>query len=511
MKNRNQFAGLLLMTALLFGGIIRFSAPLNAQGPVNDGGLFLQMTHDLQVNHFVLPEYTTYNNAGIPFAYPPLGFYLVGFIQKLAGVSLFALFTYLPALFSTLAILTFNFLALELTRDTLKASLAALLFAVIPKSYDWFIMGGGTIRALGLALSFLVLKYAYRLFTTGESRFVLPTSICTALLILSHPETTFHTAFSTLVLAIFFLRGRKGVFNSILVVILAVAFTSPWWLTALLRHGIGPFQSALGVGISSRDVALSLLYFFQFNLSGEIVLALVAMLGLIGLVMDLRSRDFFLVAWIGLTFIVEPRAAPFASLTPLILLAVKGFDSALTGLGYPNQLLSGFDAKGARNILLGLVAYTFMSGIIFSMRIGNEFRILPQERETLDWIVQNTPQESRFLVLTGETGLSDPLSEWFPALTGRVSLLTAQGHEWTPRSPLLENLRAYNKAQSCLKGGQDCISSWDFDYVYLRKVRPMPEGNVEERPSILDVSLRGSRDFEVVFENDVAIIYRPVR
>lgn len=41
MNNRKQFAGLLLMTALLFGGIIRFARPLSAQGPVNDSGLFL--------------------------------------------------------------------------------------------------------------------------------------------------------------------------------------------------------------------------------------------------------------------------------------------------------------------------------------------------------------------------------------------------------------------------------------------------------------------------------------
>ena len=510
MQNKNQFAGLLLLTALLFGGIIRFAAPMSAQGPVNDGGLFLQMTHDLQANHFVLPQYTTYNDAGIPFAYPPLGFYLVGVIQGISGILLFDLFTYLPVVFCTLAILAFYFLALELTQDPLKASLAALFYAVLPKSFDWFIMGGGTLRAIGLVFSFLALKYAYRLFTTKDARAVFPTALFAALLILSHPETSFQIAFSTLVFALFFLRGRKSILYSVYVLLLVAVFTSPWWLVLLTRYGTAPLQAALSVGTGLPDLATAILYFFQFNLGGEPILTVVAVLGLIGLVWDIRHRDFFLLAWVGSTFLIEPRAAPFASLTPLILLAIKGLDATLTGLGFPQDLANGFESKGARSILLGLVTYTFMSGMIYSMQLGNQFRILPQEYQTLEWIRQNAPQTSRFLVLTGESSLTDPLSEWFPALTGRVSLLTVQGHEWTIDSPLPENLRAYNQAQACLDDDGACLSAWDFDYVYIRKVKPMPEGNVVLQPSILDVSLRGSQDYRVIFENGTAVIYQPV-
>ena len=511
MEKRNQFAGLLLMTALLFGGIIRFAAPMSAQGPVNDGGLFMQMTQDLQENHFSLPEYTTYNDAGIPFAYPPLGFYLVGAIQSISGISLFDLFTYLPAVFCTLAILTFYFLALEFTQDTLEASIAALFYAVLPKSIDWFIMGGGTLRAIGVIFSFLVLKFAYRLFTAKDARAVLPTVIFAALLILTHPETSFQVAFSTLVLAIFFLRGRKSILHSFYVVFLVMVLTSPWWLVLLMRYGTAPLQAALNVGAGLPNMATTILYFFQFHLGGEAILSVIAVLGLIGLVWDIRNWDFFLLAWVGSTFLIEPRAAPFASLTPLILLAIKGLDATLTGLGYPQDLTNGFESKGARGVLLGLVTYTFMSGVIYSMQLGNQFRILPQERDTMSWIVQNTKPASRFLVLTGEASLTDPLSEWFPALTGRISLLTAQGHEWTLDSPLLKNLRAYNQAQACLNENESCLSAWDFDYVYIRKVRPMPEGNVVESPSILGFSLREAQDYKIIFENEAAVIYQPVR
>ena len=511
METRKQFAGLLLMTALLFGGIIRYVAPMSAQGPVNDGGLFMQMTQDLQANHYVLPEYTTYNNADIPFAYPPFGFYLAGAIQSMTGISLFTLFTYLPVLFCTLAILAFYFLVLELTLDPLKGSLAAFFYAVAPKSIDWFIMGGGTLRAIGVIFSFLVLKYAYRMFKTKDTQSILLTAVFASLLILTHPETLFQTAFSTLALALFFLRGRKSVLNVIYVVILIVTFTAPWWFLMLTRYGTGPYQAALGFGTSKLGLATTLLYFFQFNLGGEAILTVIAVLGLIGLVWDIRQRDFFLLTWIGITFLIEPRAAPFASLTPLILLAVKGFDATLNGLGFPQDLANGFESKSARGVILGLVAYTFMSGAIYSMQLGNEYRLLPQERDALNWIAQNTVSESRFLVLTGDSSLGDPLSEWFPVLTGRVSILTVQGHEWTPEQPLLESRLWYGKAQACLKKDEACLSDWEFDYVYLRKVHPMPEGNVEDRPSILGVSLGESQRYKVVFENETAVIYQSIR
>ena len=505
MNQRQQFATLILITAFLFGLMIRLAAPMNAGGPVNDGGLFLQMTRDLQENHFALPAFTTYNDSNIPFAYPPLGFYITGTIQSLTNISLLTLFTYLPAILSAFAILAFYFLALQFTGDQLKASLAALFYAMIPKSFDWAIMGGGITRAPAICFSFLTLAFAYRLFTTKDARHIIPTSLFAALLTATHPEITFQTAFSVLVLALFFLRGRKSIFHSIIIVVIIVALTSPWWLTVLNRHGLAPFQAALGA--HPRDFGTSLLYLFQFNLSGEAILAMVAVLGLIGLVLDFRHHDFFLPAWIGLSFLSDPRAAPFASLPPLILLAVKGFESTLKGLGESAPIEAGLSSKFSRYVLFGAIAYLFLSGMISSMQFGNGLRLLPEERQALNWIVDNTEKDNRFLVLTGDAALSDPLSEWFPALTERVSIVTVQGHEWTPDSPLQENVRTYNRTQLCLNSDSSCLSNWDFDYLYIRKVKPQKEGGVQAHVSLLEASLRASNEYSIVYDSDVAVIF----
>jgi hypothetical protein len=502
---RTQFSNFILATAFLFGLIVRLAAPLTARGPVNDGGLFLQMSRDLQENHFLLPAFTTYNHAGIPFAYPPLGFYLVAGLQSLTRIPLITLFAYLPALLSSFAILALYFLALQITGDKMKASLAALFYALVPMSFDWMIMGGGVTRAPALIFSFLTLAFAYRLFTTKQSPYIVLTSIFAALVVLTHPEIALQTAFIVFILALFFLRSRRSILQTMAVAALTIVLISPWWLTVLNRHGLAPFQAALGA--HPRDYAASLMYLFQFNLSGEVVLAVIAVLGLIGFLLDLRERNFFLPVWIGFSYLTDPRAAPFASLIPLVLLAVKGFNSVLTGLGLTSQIENGFGSKTALNILLGLVAYSFMSGMIASLWIGNELRLLPGESQAMNWIVQNTPSDSLFLILTGDAALSDPLSEWFPALTGRRSIMTVQGHEWTPNSPLRQNLYTYTRAQSCLLGDLQCLSNWDFDYLYIRKVKPQKDGNTTQHFSLLETSLRSSQEYVIAYESSTAVIF----
>ena len=502
MQNKDQFAKLLLVTAILFGALIRFAAPLNAQGPVNDGGLFLQMTQDLQANEFSLPEYSTYNDANIPFAYPPFGFYLLGFIQSLTGISLFVLYTWLPALFSTLAIFALYFLALELTRDPLKASAASLFYACVPKSFDWFIMGGGVTRAPAILFAFLALAFVYRLFVTRETRYVIHVSVLSSLLVLTHPEVAYHTAFTVLIFTVFFMRDKRSVFHSLAVVVLVLIFTSPWWFTVLQRHGIETFQTVLAA--HPRSFTSQFLFRSQFNLAGEILLTVVGVFALIGLIGEIRKRDFFLIVWIALGGLV-------VSLAGFILLAINGLESTLKGLGDLAPFDSGFSSKTSRYMLIGLSAYMLMAGLIASSFYGYEFRLLPGEHAVMDWLRQNTDSSAEFLVVTGDTSLIDPLSEWFPVLAGRVSLATVQGHEWTPEQPLPASVGNYNRLQGCVNQDAMCLDAWEYDYVYLRKIKPMREGNVEPRYSILDVSLRNSDDFGIVFENDEAVIYQPIR
>ena len=71
----------------MIGFAVRLASALQTQFPLNDGGLFYDMIVDLQGADYSLPIYATYNQAEIPFAYPPLAFYVTGLLADLLHVT----------------------------------------------------------------------------------------------------------------------------------------------------------------------------------------------------------------------------------------------------------------------------------------------------------------------------------------------------------------------------------------------------------------------------------------
>ncbi len=122
--------------------------------PLNDGGLFYTMIQDLKENNFKLPIFTTYNQAQIPFAYPPLSFYLAGFISKVLPIPLIEILHFLPLIISLLTIPIFFLVAKNFWGKEI-AIIPTLIFVLLPRSFIWIIMGGGIARSLGLFLAFL--------------------------------------------------------------------------------------------------------------------------------------------------------------------------------------------------------------------------------------------------------------------------------------------------------------------------------------------------------------------
>ena len=199
-----------LILSLLVGGYIRLSMGLTATFPLNDGGLFYQMTQELVANHFRLPLFTAYNHLDIPFAYPPLAFYLTGALNQLFGWSLLDIYRIFPAVITVLTIPAFYLLARDLTDDDNHLSLAVLIFALLPVTYVWAIMGGGVARSLAYLFALLALHYVIKLFRNQRNKYLLPAALLLSAAILSHPETGFHTAVSVPVLWFFLSKNKKG-------------------------------------------------------------------------------------------------------------------------------------------------------------------------------------------------------------------------------------------------------------------------------------------------------------
>jgi hypothetical protein len=430
----------LVIFATFIGLAIRLGPSLPAVFPLNDGGLFYAMMRDLRANGYALPAFAHYNGVAIPFAYPPLGFYVTSLLADLFRANLLDVMRWLPPLVSALTIPAFYLLARGFSPSRTTAALATLIFALIPRAFAWQIMGGGVTRSFGFLFAILTLACAHRLFTAPTRRILAWTSICAALTVLTHPEAATQAAFAALLLFLFFDRSRVGLIRALMVAGLTFILTAPWWGLVVARHGIDPFLAASSaVRAASISWIARPFLLFQFQFTEEPFLQVIAVLGLIGAFLHLTKRDAFLPAWLGLAFLFEPRSAPQTIAIPLSLLAA----TALADLILPrltrtsdNDSLEGLlNGRNAR-AFFGFLFVTMVMGAYFtSNRIAQEYTLKSADLQAMQWVQTNTPEDSVFVIVTGERPLFDAVSEWFPVLADRVSSATAFGYEWMATMP----------------------------------------------------------------------------
>ena len=518
---------LLLAMAVFLGIVVRAMFVLASDFPLGDGGLFYQMVRDLQHAGYALPSTTAYNDAGIPYAYPPLAMYAAGLLDSLTPLSLFDVFRVLPLLGSALTILAVVALARDLLSSRMAVAAAVFCFAMVPRSFTWLIMGGGLTRSFGMAFAILTIHAAFLLYTRRERRFAVSATLFASLALLSHIEMTWFAAFSS---AIFFLaygRHRTGVIASIGVCAGVAALTSPWWATVMAYHGIEPFIAAM----NARDVSSTnpLIMFIDFKFTSEMLFPVSAALGLLGSILCVAERRFVLPGWLLATALLDARAFGTVGSVPLALLAAVAFTDIVWPIvtrATPLRLRSLAGTLEVRSVLppatvfpavvIGsLMLYTLLTAMVSTPRTLTGMSV--DERAAMSWSAANTPAGSRFLVVTADQWALDRTSEWLPALTGRVSVTTPQGYEWTRDRGFGERLAAYNELQNCANDGSTCIDTWaseravGFDYLYIPKLAPRSTLNVEDEAECcgaLRASLRGDARYETVFDGPGATIFR---
>jgi asparagine N-glycosylation enzyme membrane subunit Stt3 len=186
------------MAAILFGTFLRFNPTLLAGFPINQGGMFAVMVDDLRANHYLLPVYTTYNHLQIPFAYPPLGFYVGGLVADLFSMDSVQVVRWLPSFFASLSIPAFYLLARRLLKNKYYASVSTVFFAFMPRAFSWFITGSGLTRSPGQFFMLLTLVVVVRLYQENRRSDILWGGIFAGLTVMSHPEAAVHMVASVI-------------------------------------------------------------------------------------------------------------------------------------------------------------------------------------------------------------------------------------------------------------------------------------------------------------------------
>ena len=277
--------------AIVIGSALLVVPLLRSDFPLNDGGLFYVMVKDLVSNLYRLPNFTSYNDSGIPFVYPPLPIYFTGFLYGFISIPLVHLLRWLPLLFTILSIPGFGLLSQTILKSKIQSALAMLAFALLLPPFNRLIMGGGLTRAPGLLFSLLALSWIYRLYAEHSRRHVLPSVIFSVLTVLSHGVYVWFVIFSAGVMFAFSKPKRQDVVNSFLVVGGILLFTFPWYASILYQHGLEPWIAA----IQSRSSISFIISFGQlllFNLTHEFSLTILGVMALFGLVILMPVMSF---------------------------------------------------------------------------------------------------------------------------------------------------------------------------------------------------------------------------
>ena len=258
---------------------------------------------------------------------------------------------------------------------------------------------------------------------------------------------------------------------------------------------------------------------------------MIAVLGLIGIARQLLRRDYLLPLWMALPFLVEGRSAAGPAAIPLAMLAAIGLvDVVYAGLsvlgaqslpaptpesGSNETQASDQISPAERNVFIYILLYLIFSAYQFGLGLSSA-TLYPPDQQAMSWVRSHTPDSARFLVLTGTSSVScDSVLEWFPALTGRQSIFTVQGTEWTQGSNFNQYVTSTYAAQKCLTSGDaSCldaaVSRSAYDFIYLSKTLRVDNciflSPQRTFPSFLE-HMRAEPDFQTVYETDGVIIF----
>jgi hypothetical protein len=472
---------------------------------MHDGGLFLVMMEDLSRNGFALPVFTSYNADGIPFSYPPLALYLGAGLTQL-GISPLDVLRLLPWAFSVAAIPLLFLIAREITASERTAAIAAVAFALVPRAYEWQVIGGGLTRGLGLLFALAAIWQGFLLLKNRGWRNAILAGMFAGGSALSHPETTLFLAVTGAVLLV---KARRGRLLSKVAISLATAavVVLPWALFIIDRHGIDAIVGAADSRTAIFASALRQLLFGEFT--GALYMNIFIGLGMVGALLEVSRRRWLLPMWVLVTMTVVVAAGSTYAMVPWSVLVAIAVEDALVPafdkLAIPPRL-------GRPILEVGLLGAGLLASFATAYAENSPLHpFAPGEPAAMEWANDNLAPDARVVIVTGLPWWNDATSEWFPAIARRHSVATAQGYEWTGSFSLRH--RQHQLLQDvCAVRTVDCILDWKAyfniaaDYVYLPKGQMAGIASAHDCCPALRKTVRDR--LTVVYDGDGATIAR---
>lgn len=482
--------------------------------PAYGAGLYFTIAETISQHSYRLPaSIPGYTEQGVPFAYPPLGFYVAAVVSDLTGLGPLEYSRLVPGLFMTASLVPYYFTAKELLGSPRKAGVSTMLLAGTPAVLQWHISAGGMIRGLGFLLAITGVYVGVRLFRTGSWKWLVPGAVLFGLTVLTHPTYTVFFGLSYLLLYAFYSRSIAGLVHGAAVAGGGILLASPWWIHIASVHGPDIFTAAAGThgGLTGGFERVLVEFVYPVNLDAQAPFFLAAYAGT-GYAL-LRGR-YFLPSWLfaGGFVLGKPR---FLFVAGSMLIAVVVFEVAVPNVR-ARALASQLGRNRRRVAELGVVTLVLLAaggaGTAFAAGALDTHNGDPSQpafidehdAEAMAWVASNTDRSATFVVL-GDA------AEWFPLLTDRTILVGPWGVEWTSAERYESELGQYKRISACDRAhcvtGELATSDLKPAYVYVPKDHYTVRGMSAQQDDEMRRSMVTDERYNLVFENEGVMIF----
>lgn len=470
--------------------LVRLAPVLGSDFPLGDGGMFLAAIRDIRAAGGALPAITSYNG-GLPFAYPPLGFYLAAAIT-LAGVPATEVLRVLPAVLSVLSVVAFAALARRFFAGEEEARWATLCFALVPSAWEWTVMGGGLTRSLGLVAALSALAALLALWRAPGVPRALTAGALAGATVLAHPSAPVWLCAAALVLAPARLRSWRAARHTALAFAVACAIALPWLGLMLARHSWAAMTAPSVIVTSSVFGVLKEVALWHVSTEGGVQVWRWASLA--GVVVAVRGRRFDLLALLLVSRLLDPRSLQPWNALPVALLAGLGCAALLA-------LVRSWQPRRSTAALLAVLVGTAGTVDAAFHRSDVMTPISGEDQVAMTWMAAALPAGTMVAVVEPPYYNA---SEWLPALPLR-SIATYQGFEWVPGRLTPQIRRRFALLHAAL-GGADTLDGWvvaqGVDTVYLTAAW------TEARGVALLAALRDQGAYRVLYSDGKAAVFR---
>ena len=423
---------------LIVGTILRVAHLffIDMSSPFRFGGLFLEFSYQIIKSNFKLPVIIPFfTDGGIPFAYPPLPFYIQAIIIKLTGLPDYWVTNILPPLFAVITLPLFYAFTRTLNFSKLTQYISLLIFAIYPIAIRDQIEAGGLAEAAGSVAMLLFFIAIIRFLREQSISNYVYASVALALCVVSSPGSAYAAA---IIITLLFIKklilsiinkNKLAVLPRLIIVgCAAAALSAPYWFGVIKHHGVSLFISSfLGQHASIISTFSKLIVNLIFNSVGGPKPIILEVLLLWSLILLIVKRRWNYLLWY-LVMLGIPREGIWLSSIPAAIIIGLNLGELNTFI-LESNFVERFNLQIACKvtfIVIIIPALTFNSVLMVrDMVINDKYIVSRDSIEGLKWMNDNLPANAKLIVI-GNAGLGD----WVPQIARRDVVNTEFGAEW---------------------------------------------------------------------------------